>query len=228
MTFQAHPSVDAVLSSSAPAATRAHRALLDAIVSGATPPGELLTEGEVSVALGMSRTPVREAFLELERESMLRLYPKRGAIVSHLDERGLRELLDTRFMFESTAAGWIAARHDDRSELDTALLDAALQEALAKQRVAAPDDDALAFSAADHLFHELVVAAAGNPLTTRLFGLTGPLLQRAIHSMVSRGSDVRMRVIDEHAHLASLLVAGDGAGYRDALTRHIGEHFAAR
>jgi DNA-binding GntR family transcriptional regulator len=51
--------------------------VLDSTFAG----GELLTEGEVAEALRMSRTPVREAFLRLEGEGLLRLYPKRGALV---------------------------------------------------------------------------------------------------------------------------------------------------
>src|ERR671916_2526130 len=51
--------------------------VLDSTFAG----GDLITEGEVAAALGMSRTPVREAFLRLEGEGLLRLYPKRGALV---------------------------------------------------------------------------------------------------------------------------------------------------
>ncbi|WP_223286039.1 GntR family transcriptional regulator [Kocuria atrinae] len=41
--------------------------------------GELLSEGIVADELGVSRTPVREAFLRLQAEGLMRLYPKRGA-----------------------------------------------------------------------------------------------------------------------------------------------------
>ena len=51
------------------------------VLTGAFPGGELISEGEVATALGMSRTPVREAFLRLEAEGLLRLYPQRGALV---------------------------------------------------------------------------------------------------------------------------------------------------
>ena len=51
------------------------------VLTGAFPGGELISEGEVANALGMSRTPVREAFLQLESQGLLKLYPKRGALV---------------------------------------------------------------------------------------------------------------------------------------------------
>ena len=52
------------------------------------PGGELITEGEIAEALGMSRTPVRAAFAQLEAEGLLRLYPKRGALVVPVSAAG--------------------------------------------------------------------------------------------------------------------------------------------
>jgi DNA-binding GntR family transcriptional regulator len=63
------------------AADRAYAHTKDRILDGAYAEGQLIGEGEVSDAVGVSRTPVREAFLRLEAEGMLRLYPKRGALV---------------------------------------------------------------------------------------------------------------------------------------------------
>jgi DNA-binding GntR family transcriptional regulator len=60
---------------------RAHEYVKRQVLTGAFPGGELISEGEVAAALGMSRTPVREAFLRLEAEGLLRLYPQRGALV---------------------------------------------------------------------------------------------------------------------------------------------------
>ncbi|NKS66646.1 GntR family transcriptional regulator, partial [Rhodococcus hoagii] len=51
------------------------------ILSGALPGGELISEGEIASRMGSSRTPVREAFLRLEAEGWMRLYPKRGALI---------------------------------------------------------------------------------------------------------------------------------------------------
>ena len=60
---------------------RAYAYVKERILEGAYPGGELLSEGEVAEALEVSRTPVREAFLLLEAEGLMRLYPKRGALV---------------------------------------------------------------------------------------------------------------------------------------------------
>ena len=76
---QARPDQDAQPQDSA--ADRAYAFVKDRIITGAYAGGTLISEGEVSAAVRISRTPVREAFLRLAAEGLLRLYPKRGALV---------------------------------------------------------------------------------------------------------------------------------------------------
>src|SRR5918999_2571009 len=73
--------------------------VLDSTFAG----GELITEGEVADALGMSRTPVREAFLRLEGEGLLRLYPKRGALVVPVSVGEVEAVMETRMLVERYA-----------------------------------------------------------------------------------------------------------------------------
>ena len=69
--------------SRAPSASeRAYTWARDRIFDGTFGTGEMISEGEVCNALGISRTPVREAFLRLSSEGVLELFPKRGAFVT--------------------------------------------------------------------------------------------------------------------------------------------------
>src|ERR671914_1352673 len=79
--------------------------VLDATYAG----GDLLTEGEVADALGMSRTPVREAFLRLQSEGLLRLYPKRGALVVPVSVQEVEAVMETRLMVERFALDKVLA-----------------------------------------------------------------------------------------------------------------------
>ena len=72
----------------------------------------MLSEGEVATAVGVSRTPVREAFLQLASEHMLELYPKRGALVVSISMNDLREVLTARRVIEPWAATQVALRAD--------------------------------------------------------------------------------------------------------------------
>src|ERR1700710_621057 len=73
------------------------------ILSGAFRGGELISEGEVARALEMSRTPVREAFLRLEAEGLLRLYPQRGALVVAVSPTEVESVLEARELVEGHA-----------------------------------------------------------------------------------------------------------------------------
>jgi DNA-binding GntR family transcriptional regulator len=65
----------------------------DLIIEGTLKPGERLTEPEMSSSLGISRTPLREAFLQLESEGFVLVQPRRGAIVSGINLRDPRKLI---------------------------------------------------------------------------------------------------------------------------------------
>src|SRR5579875_627543 len=86
------------------AVERARSWVRERILDGTLAGGQLLTEGEVAERIGISRTPVREAFLQLEAENMLRLYPKRGALVVPVEASDLREVLVARSLIEPWAA----------------------------------------------------------------------------------------------------------------------------
>lgn len=79
-------------------------ALRGMILSGEVRPGEQLRERELSERLGVSRTPLREALNQLEREGLVESQPHRGYFVPILDLKTAEELLDLRMMLDSYAA----------------------------------------------------------------------------------------------------------------------------
>src|SRR5918999_3613584 len=107
--------------------------VLDSTFAG----GELITEGEVADALGMSPTPVREAFLRLEGEGLLRLYPKRGALVVPVSVGEVEAVMETRMLVERFALDKVL------SNGPAEVLARAMDEAIALQeaRIAAGDAD---------------------------------------------------------------------------------------
>ncbi len=119
--------------------------VLDATFAG----GDLLTEGEVADALGMSRTPVREAFLRVQGEGLLRLYPKRGALVVPVSAQEVDAVMETRLLVERFAFAKVVERGAD--------VTGAMRAAIARQEEAAGDLDAVVDDWARRL-------AAGPPL----------------------------------------------------------------
>ncbi|GAB2760887.1 GntR family transcriptional regulator [Sinomonas soli] len=199
------------------AAERAHAALAEAIVSCALAPGSLITEGEQSAALGMSRTPVREAFLQLAAEGLLRLYPKKGAVVTAEDDAATRQLLEARVMLESESVRAVA--HRPRAE---AAAPPALAHLLEVQQRAIDEGDALAFARADHAFHAAVAAASGNALTGAFYGQIRPRLERLTHAIVRSGEANLPRFLSDHRRLTTFLDRGDAPAYAALLRTHVG------
>lgn len=85
----------------------------DLILDGTYGSGELLSEGQVATELGISRTPVREAFLKLRSDGSLELYPERGALVVPVSIGEGRDITQARLLLESFALDALAARGPD-------------------------------------------------------------------------------------------------------------------
>jgi len=94
------------------ASDRAYRKLLDEIVGGELPSGTVLGEVEQSERLGVSRTPLREAFNRLVADGMLDAEPGRGVVVSQLSLKTVTELYEVREGLEEQAARLAAQRAD--------------------------------------------------------------------------------------------------------------------
>jgi DNA-binding GntR family transcriptional regulator len=76
----------------------------EAILAGCFRLGDRLTQEKLAAQLGVSRTPIREALYLLEREGLVRLIPRKGAIVGGFDERDVVEIYEVRELLEPHAA----------------------------------------------------------------------------------------------------------------------------
>ena len=90
--------------SSPPAADRVYAHVKQGVLERRYEGGTLLTEGELAEAVGVSRTPVREALLRLEVEGLIRLYPKKGALVLPVSAQEIADVVETRRLVEEHAA----------------------------------------------------------------------------------------------------------------------------
>ena len=146
------------------AADRVYQHARQGILSGRYADNELLAEGAIAAETGVSRTPVREALLRLEAQGMIRLLPKRGALVLPVTAQEWRDVLATRLLVES---------HCTREVIESGRGPAvarALEVPLADLRAAAETRDIPAYVAADRTFHATIVAADNNMILIRLYG----------------------------------------------------------
>src|SRR3954447_8432723 len=87
-----------------PAADRVYAHVKQGVLDRRYEGGTLLTEGELGEAVGVSRTPVREALLRLEAEGLIKLYPKKGALVLPVSAQEIADVVETRLLVEEHAA----------------------------------------------------------------------------------------------------------------------------
>lgn len=88
----------------------------DLIISGEVKPGEKLTEESLSSQLGISRTPLREALLNLQSEGLVRVLPRKGAIVENLSKEDANETYLIKGILEALA-GKLATEHITEEEI---------------------------------------------------------------------------------------------------------------
>ena len=78
--------------------------LRESIIKGELNPGQKLTEPELAERLGISRTPIREAFRQLESEGFLTVIPRRGAVVSRITRKEIEDFYELKSLLEGYAA----------------------------------------------------------------------------------------------------------------------------
>ena len=199
-----------------PAAQRAYALTKELILSGQLPGGSLISEGEIAERVSLSRTPVREAFLRLQAEDLLQLFPKRGAVVVPVAPGEAEDVLELREALETAAVRRIAR--------GTAPLDAMvrrLTDLIDAQREHAGHGDIAAFAEADEAFHRGIVAEAGNVLAERFYGTLGDRQRRmTVQALHPRPHRLGV-LIDEHAALLELVAARDADGFAHSLRAHL-------
>lgn len=135
---------------------RAYEKLVGMILSGEMPPGTSYLEKTLWHILGMSRTPVREALIRLERENLIRIVPRHGIQIAPISVADQREIYDVLTAVETHAAELAAKRRPEADELRP------MEQALVEMETALVKQDRGLFVAADARFHYLMVELCRN------------------------------------------------------------------
>lgn len=177
--------------------------LRDAIVDGTLAPDEQLRDAELAAWLGVSRTPVREALLELGRAGLVRATPGRSTVVAPLDTRSVRNAQAVVAAMHALAVRGAAPRLR-AGDVDRMR---AANAAFAKAQRAGDVDGALR---ADEQFHAVAVDACGNDAVRSVIAQYEPVLRRAERLRFASGEGEES--IARHERLIDLLAAGDADG----------------
>jgi DNA-binding GntR family transcriptional regulator len=190
--------------------------LLKWIDLGRLNPGDVIDEGTLVAEFAVSRTPVREALLQLEAMGLIRRLPRKGAVVFRPTLEEFLAILEVHARLEGQAAGLAARR-----------LSAAGAEALETIVVACEchaaekgDDDPDGYYQLNLRFHETVAIAAGNPFLTEMIKTNARKLL-AYYRARYRYAGVIAASAREHRAIATLIFHRDSAGAEALMQRHV-------
>lgn len=179
-------------------------------------PGDAIDEVALVAEFGISRTPVREALLQLEAVGLIRRHPRKGATVFRPTLEEFLAILEVHAKLESLAAGLAARRLSKGFAADLERVVAACETHAAAKGDGDPDG----YYQLNLRFHETVANAAGNPFLTESIKTNARKLL-AYYRARYRYSGAIAASAREHRTLAGLITDRDAAGAEEMMLRHV-------
>lgn len=175
-------------------------------------PGKRISENEVSELLGVSRTPVREAFIKLSREGLLYVLPQRGTYVSQIDMTQVEEARFIREVLESAVLKLVTQGIDE-----TWLKQ--LEQNLEEQRRWTENDDFTTYMELDEKFHQIIFESVHKQRTWEVIEQVNTQYRRVRVLSYSFNNMIRS-LIDQHTDLLEAIRGRDEARAQEIIAIH--------
>ena len=176
-------------------------------------PGQIINIKELSEFLKVSRSPIRDALIQLGKDGLVTTTPQKGTVVSKIDvprvneERFLRACIEERIMIEFL-------RIYKASDLDR------LREILTQQRQAAANNDARGFLRYDDLFHSVFFEVTNRPFCLKVVqNMSGHYYRIRLLSLSEEGT--RNQTLSQHEEILQLVLKKDTERLGKLLDAHI-------
>lgn len=185
------------------------------IIAGDIQPGVNISEIAIADEFGVSRTPVRETFKQLQTEGLIEIRPRVGTFVTTPSRREIMELFEMKELLEGAAARLLAQRgrvpHVDR-----------LEENLRQSDLAVAADDKTRYAELVAEFHDLLISGADNTKLEAHYRMLMNQLAYARLVNTSLSQPGRPLQSDrEHHHVLDLIVAKDGDSAERVMREHV-------
>ena len=199
--------------SSQPLSAGLYSELQKDILSGAIPDGSKLTEQAVCKQYSVSRTPVREAFRQLEADGLIENIPNRGAFVTGLTKRDISDLFDLRMRFEVQAVEW-AIKRMSTEEIDS------LAESMEFMEFYTLKEDVEKVLSFNSQFHNIIYAGTKNRMIQKTLAIYHTYLKySAPHKTYTEES--LKAILDEHKAIYEAFEFRNVAAGRKAMEYHM-------
>jgi DNA-binding GntR family transcriptional regulator len=198
-----------------PAARRVFHELKSAIVTMALTPGQALSENEIAARIGVSRQPVREAFIKLSEAGLVRIRPQRGTFVVKISTK---QVTDARFVREAVEVA--VARKACEVMSAEALAD--LRRIIDAQRVAAVEAVPARFLTLDEAFHRGLALGVDCDYAWRVVEEVKAQMDRVRYLSLPQATPIS-RLVEQHAAILDAVEAGDEGRAEAAVRAHLSE-----
>ncbi|NQV98522.1 MAG: GntR family transcriptional regulator [Rhodospirillales bacterium] len=198
-----------------PAAQQAYQALHESILRLELEPGQSVSEKEISVQIGVSRQPVREAFIRLAQEGLLNIRPQIGTFVSRLNVAQIHEAVFARVALECASVRLAAGRASARDLRD-------LGDNIRAHRQASDDGEFDLVYQLDAGFHIKLLEIGGHPGLWKMVNQARSHMARLRQLSVTKMSNTSSQAVAFHTRIMEAVAAGDG----DLAARQLEAHIA--
>jgi DNA-binding GntR family transcriptional regulator len=182
----------------------AYERIKEAIITLALPPGSPIVEVQLAERLGISKTPLRAALMQLERQGLVVSVPYRGSRVAPITLKQIAQLYQLREAIEVYAVRE-GIRSCTEADFD------ALEELLRRQEQAAGAGDTDAAHLLDGQFHRYLIERLENPYLTEIFRTIADHRRRLRHALAGSVSGPSLTAAPQHWRRLEALRAGDVA-----------------
>lgn len=183
------------------------------ILSGDLADGSKLTEAAVCKRYGVSRTPVREAFRQLEADGLIENIPNRGAFVTGLTKRDISDLFDLRALFEIQAVEWAIKRMTDE-DIDV------LRETVEFMEFYTLKDDVDKVLSFNSQFHNTIYAGTKDRMIQKTLSMYQNYLKHSAPAKTFTGDYLRT-ILEEHKAIFQAFENRNTAAGRKAMEYHM-------
>ena len=185
------------------------------IIDGRLQLGEALSENAIAAELGISKTPVREALLQLKLEKLVDVLPQRGTYVFRMAPGQIAMISELREILETSAVAAAMARNHE------ALVER-LSAVLEDMRAAFERDDNAAYRVLDGEFHQAMIELAGNPYLSDAYAQVGFRTQ-ALRARLSDEEGLNRISFQDHREMLRLIKARELASLQALIRAHINQ-----
>ena len=180
------------------------------------PPGSSISENELSAALSLSRTPIREALIELSRMDLVEIIPQRGSYVTKISYDRIEESKFLRLVVEVAILKLACQQGISQEYLD------ALERNLEAQRQCVKTEESEPLLSLDDDFHKLLFQSVNKDRTYDV--VKREMLQFDRLRIISATSGMSQYTIQDHEDILYALRRGDAEMAEMLMTRHLTRH----